>query len=81
MDEGSAVARNQLLHMNIHIDELDPRRGVLDLLRRLRPQWKTQDIQMKASVCVSRIFITCESLLIFFFYSMNVSPLVFWLCH
>lgn len=47
MDEGSAVARNQLLHVNIHIDELDPRRGVLDLLRRLRPQWKTQDIQMK----------------------------------
>ncbi|KAK2842656.1 hypothetical protein Q5P01_012856 [Channa striata] len=40
-------AKNQLLHVNIHIDENEPRRGILDLLSRLRPQWKAEDIQMK----------------------------------
>ncbi|XP_071347631.1 ethanolamine kinase 1 [Trachinotus anak] len=47
MDSGSAGARNQLLHVDIHIDEHEPQRGVLDLLSRLRPHWKAQDIQMK----------------------------------
>nr|XP_046250659.1 ethanolamine kinase 1-like isoform X3 [Scatophagus argus] len=47
MDSGSAGAGNQLLHLDVQIDELNPRRGILDLLKRLRPRWKAQDIQMK----------------------------------
>ncbi|XP_069019679.1 ethanolamine kinase 1 [Embiotoca jacksoni] len=47
MDSGFAVARNQLLHVEILIDEHEPRRGILDLLSGLRPHWKAQDIQMK----------------------------------
>ncbi|XP_047451337.1 ethanolamine kinase 1 [Mugil cephalus] len=38
---------NQLLHVDIQIDEQEPRRGILDLLRRLRPHWRAEDIQMK----------------------------------
>ncbi|KAM6937908.1 ethanolamine kinase 1 [Xenentodon cancila] len=38
---------NQLLHVDIHVDEHGPRRGILDLLRRLRPHWKAQDVKMK----------------------------------
>ncbi|XP_013882056.1 ethanolamine kinase 1 [Austrofundulus limnaeus] len=41
-------SKNQLLHVDIYIDEHDPRKGILDLVRRLRPNWKAQDIQMKA---------------------------------
>uniref|UniRef100_A0A8C7Z2H4 ethanolamine kinase n=1 Tax=Oryzias sinensis TaxID=183150 RepID=A0A8C7Z2H4_9TELE len=37
-----------LLHVDIHIDEHEPRRGILELLSRLRPHWKADDIQMKA---------------------------------
>ncbi|KAM4619243.1 ethanolamine kinase 1 [Polymixia lowei] len=44
MDSGSG---EQLLHLDIHVDEVQPRRGILDLLSRLRPQWKEQDIQIK----------------------------------
>lgn len=40
---------NQLLHVDIQIDEQEPRRGILDLLSRLRPHWRAEDIQMKAS--------------------------------
>lgn len=47
MDSGPAGAGNQLLHVDVQIDELEPHGGILDLLRRLRPQWKAQDIQMK----------------------------------
>lgn len=47
MDRRSAGAGNQLLHVDIHIDEHEPQRGILDLLSRLRPHWKAQDIQMK----------------------------------
>ncbi|XP_029992493.1 ethanolamine kinase 1 [Sphaeramia orbicularis] len=39
--------RDQLLHVEIHIDEHEPRRGILELLRRLRPQWNSGEIQMK----------------------------------
>lgn len=53
MDSGAngagESADNQLLHVDIHIDEDVPRRGVLELLGRLRPHWKAEEIQMKAS--------------------------------
>nr|XP_057930821.1 ethanolamine kinase 2-like isoform X3 [Doryrhamphus excisus] len=38
---------NELLHIDVNIDENEPHRGVLDLLRTLRPQWRPQDIHMK----------------------------------
>lgn len=52
MDGGSADSGNKLLHVDIHIDDLKPRKGILELLRRLRPLWKEQDIQLKASECL-----------------------------
>lgn len=61
MDSGPAGAGNQLLHVDVQIDELEPRRGILDLLRRLRPRWKAQDIQMKASVCAPGVSICSHS--------------------
>uniref|UniRef100_A0A3P9JK55 ethanolamine kinase n=1 Tax=Oryzias latipes TaxID=8090 RepID=A0A3P9JK55_ORYLA len=48
MDMNVSDAGNQLLHVDIHIDEHEPRRGILELLSRLRPHWKAADIQMKA---------------------------------
>lgn len=48
MDRRPAGVSKQLLHLDVHVDELEPRRGILDLLRRLRPQWKEQDVKMKA---------------------------------
>lgn len=48
MDRRPAGVSKQLLHLDVRVDELEPRRGILDLLRRLRPQWKEQDVQMKA---------------------------------
>ncbi|XP_037538489.1 ethanolamine kinase 1 [Nematolebias whitei] len=48
MDSGLTRFKNQLLHVDIYIDELEPRTGIFNLLSRLRPHWKTQDIQMKA---------------------------------
>ncbi|KAM3869900.1 ethanolamine kinase 2 [Diretmus argenteus] len=47
MDHGSLGAGDRLLHLDIHVDEQDSRGGILDLLRRLRPHWKPQDIQTK----------------------------------
>ncbi|XP_034735310.1 ethanolamine kinase 1 [Etheostoma cragini] len=47
MDIGCAGAVNQLLHVDLNIDEHEPRSGILDLLSRLRPLWKGQNIQMK----------------------------------
>uniref|UniRef100_A0A672IJP8 ethanolamine kinase n=1 Tax=Salarias fasciatus TaxID=181472 RepID=A0A672IJP8_SALFA len=47
MDSGFSLAGNPLLHVDIHINEQQPQRGILQLLGRLRPDWKTQDIQMK----------------------------------
>nr|XP_020449059.1 ethanolamine kinase 1-like isoform X4 [Monopterus albus] len=43
----SAGAGNEVLYVDIYIDEHEPRRGILDLLSRLRPHWKEQNIQMK----------------------------------
>ncbi|XP_056138054.1 ethanolamine kinase 1-like isoform X2 [Lampris incognitus] len=48
MESGSIGAGNQLLHLDVHVDEQEPHEGILELLSRLRPQWKTEDIQMKA---------------------------------
>uniref|UniRef100_A0A8C3G887 ethanolamine kinase n=1 Tax=Cyclopterus lumpus TaxID=8103 RepID=A0A8C3G887_CYCLU len=42
-----ATSGNPLLHVDLQIDEHEPRRGILELLSRLRPQWKATDIQMK----------------------------------
>ncbi|CAB1323539.1 unnamed protein product, partial [Coregonus sp. 'balchen'] len=47
MDGGSKGPRGQLLHLDVCVDEQKPRSGVLELLGRLRPQWKPQDIKMK----------------------------------
>lgn len=47
MDSGLTLSKNQLFHVDIYVDELEPRTGILKLLSRLRPHWKTQDIQMK----------------------------------
>lgn len=57
MDSESAGAGNQLLYVDIHIDENEPCRGILDLLSILRPQWKAEDIQLKASKCVCKEFV------------------------
>ncbi|KAI4889847.1 hypothetical protein NFI96_010482, partial [Prochilodus magdalenae] len=38
-----------LLHIDVRLDELAPRAGVTELLKTLRPHWKAEDIQMKAS--------------------------------
>lgn len=43
----SGAGNHQLLHVDLLIDEYEPRRGILDLLSRLRPLWKAQDVQMK----------------------------------
>ncbi|KAF6721542.1 Ethanolamine kinase 1 [Oryzias melastigma] len=48
MDDKVLEAGNQLLHVDIHVDEHEPRRGILELLSKLRPHWKAEDIQMKA---------------------------------
>lgn len=47
MDDKVLEAGNQLLHVDIHVDEHEPRRGILELLSKLRPHWKAEDIQMK----------------------------------
>uniref|UniRef100_A0A673ZS85 ethanolamine kinase n=1 Tax=Salmo trutta TaxID=8032 RepID=A0A673ZS85_SALTR len=47
MDGVSKCPRGQLLHLDVCVDEQKPRGGVLELLGRLRPQWKPQDIKMK----------------------------------
>nr|XP_054588770.1 ethanolamine kinase 1 isoform X2 [Nothobranchius furzeri] len=47
MDGELAGAENQLLHVNIYIDEREPRKGILELLSSLRPQWNAPDIQLK----------------------------------
>lgn len=52
MDSGSAGVGKRLLHLDVLIDQHEPRRGILDILSRLRPHWNAQDIQMKASGCL-----------------------------
>lgn len=36
-----------LLHLQLQVDPLEPQPGVLELLRRLRPHWKPQEVHMK----------------------------------
>lgn len=64
MDSGSAGSKNQLLYVDVHVDKLEPRQGILDILRRLRPQWKAQDIQIKASDWDPRVISICISIII-----------------
>uniref|UniRef100_A0A3Q3EDZ1 ethanolamine kinase n=1 Tax=Labrus bergylta TaxID=56723 RepID=A0A3Q3EDZ1_9LABR len=47
MDRCSACVGNPLLHVDIHIDEQESLRGILELLSRLRPHWKAEDVQIK----------------------------------
>ncbi|XP_043980844.1 ethanolamine kinase 2-like isoform X1 [Gambusia affinis] len=47
MDPEHGGSGDQLLHLDVAVDEREPRRGILDLLSKLRPEWKTQHIQMK----------------------------------
>ncbi|XP_037307593.2 ethanolamine kinase 1 isoform X2 [Pungitius pungitius] len=47
MNRRFAGSGNQLLHVDLQVDEHEPRQGILDLLSRLRPCWKAKDIQMK----------------------------------
>ncbi|KAM4734979.1 ethanolamine kinase 2 [Anableps anableps] len=47
MDPEFGGSGDQLLHLDIIVDQRDPRRGILKLLSKLRPEWKTQHIQMK----------------------------------
>lgn len=49
MDEQSLCTGNQLFHVDVRVDEQEPRGGILTLLRKLRPHWKEEDVQMKAS--------------------------------
>ncbi|XP_028306084.1 ethanolamine kinase 2 [Gouania willdenowi] len=41
----SAGVENHYFHVDIHVD--GTKKGILDLLSRIRPEWKTEDIQMK----------------------------------
>ncbi|XP_067223760.1 ethanolamine kinase 1 isoform X1 [Chanodichthys erythropterus] len=36
------------LHLDVCIDERSPRHGVSELLKKLRPEWKPEDVQIKA---------------------------------
>lgn len=70
MDNVSETSWKQLPHVDVHIDEVEPRQGVLDLVRRLRPQWKLQDVQMKASSVTFAVWIL--QILDFIFYDLSV---------
>ncbi|KAL4613493.1 ethanolamine kinase 1-like [Arapaima gigas] len=41
------TAMEPLLHLNMTVDESDPKSGILVLLRKVRPQWKPEDIKFK----------------------------------
>lgn len=70
MDNVSETSWKQLPHVDVRIDEVEPRQGVLDLVRRLRPQWKLQDVQMKASSVTFAVWIL--QILDFIFYDLSV---------
>ncbi|XP_056088522.1 ethanolamine kinase 1 isoform X2 [Rhinichthys klamathensis goyatoka] len=40
--------RYKRLHLDVCIDERTPRHGISELLKKLRPEWKPEDIQVKA---------------------------------
>ncbi len=37
------------LQLDVCVDERTPRQGILELLKKLRPEWKPEEIQIKAS--------------------------------
>lgn len=39
----------KLLHLQLQVDPLEPRAGVLELLGRLRPHWDPQHVHMKVT--------------------------------
>ncbi|XP_073669341.1 ethanolamine kinase 1 isoform X3 [Paramisgurnus dabryanus] len=41
-------ASDAILHLDVCVDKLSPRPGITELLKKLRPQWKPEDIQIKA---------------------------------
>ncbi|CAF89876.1 unnamed protein product, partial [Tetraodon nigroviridis] len=41
------IMDQNLIHLQVQVDPLEPRGGVLELLRRLRPLWKPQEVQLK----------------------------------
>lgn len=47
MDRCSVGVGDGLLNVDAYIDEQEPRGGILQLLCRLRPHWKAEDVQMK----------------------------------
>lgn len=57
MDDVSETSWKQLPYIDVRVDEVEPRQGVLDLVRRLRPKWKLQDVQMKASSVMFAVWI------------------------
>lgn len=57
MDDVPETSWKQLPYVDVRVDEVEPRRGVLDLVRRLRPHWKLQDVQMKASSVTFAVWI------------------------
>lgn len=54
MDAGG----HNLVHLQLHVEPLEPRPGVLELLRRLRPHWKPREVHMK--VAPRSVRHTCE---------------------
>ncbi|XP_030641546.1 ethanolamine kinase 1 isoform X2 [Chanos chanos] len=47
METHSEVQGNKHLHLDVCVADKPPHHGVTELLRRLRPQWRPEDIQMK----------------------------------
>lgn len=48
--EGRAEGlQDPLPHLGIAVDENDPRSNLLVLLKELRPEWKPEEIKLKAS--------------------------------
>lgn len=44
------IMDQNLIHLQVQVDPLEPRGGVLELLRRLRPLWKPQEVQLKVAL-------------------------------
>lgn len=49
METVASNASDEILHLDISVDERSPRHGITKLLKKLRPQWKPEDVQIKAS--------------------------------
>lgn len=42
------VASDAILHLDVSVDERSPWHGITKLLKKLRPQWKSEDVRIKA---------------------------------